>query len=119
MLDIKEIRKDYEGVKKAVERRGKGDFGLSNVPDLDRERRELLAKVEQMKNRQNIASKEIPKLKKKGLDTTEIMTKMKELSAEIKMLDSQVSDVEKKLKDTLLGILNVPDPRSPESKDIQ
>lgn len=117
MLDIKEIRKDYEGVKKAVERRGKGDFGLSNVPDLDRERRELLAKVEQMKNRQNIASKEIPKLKKKGLDTTEIMTKMKELSAEIKMLDSQVSDVEKKLKDTLLGIPNVPDPRSPEGKD--
>lgn len=117
MLDIKEIRKDYEGVKKAVERRGKGDFGLSNVPDLDRERRELLAKVEQMKNRQNIASKEIPKLKKKGLDTTEIMTEMKELSAEIKMLDSQVSDVEKKLKDTLLGIPNVPDPRSPEGKD--
>ena len=41
MLDIKEIRKDYEGVKKAVERRGKGDFGLSNVPDLDREKKEL------------------------------------------------------------------------------
>ena len=34
MLDIKRIREDYEGVKKAVELRGKGDFGLSNVVEL-------------------------------------------------------------------------------------
>ena len=32
MLDIKRIREDYEGVKAAVEKRCKGDFGLSKVP---------------------------------------------------------------------------------------
>ena len=51
MLDIKRIREDYEGVKAAVERRCKGDFGLSRDPELDEKRREDLAKVEQMKNR--------------------------------------------------------------------
>ena len=66
MLDIRRIREDYEGVKAAVERRCKGDFGLSRVPELDARRRELLVKVEQMKNRQNTVSKEIPKLKKAG-----------------------------------------------------
>ena len=53
MLDIKRIREDYEGVKAAVEKRCKGDFGLSKVPELDAKRREVLAEVEQMKNRQN------------------------------------------------------------------
>ena len=108
MLDIKRIREDYDNIKAAVERRCKGDFGLSAVPQLDAQRREILLKVEQMKNRQNTVSKEIPKLKKAGEDTTAIMAEMKELSAEIKELDAKVSEIEKELKDTLLGIPNAP-----------
>ena len=49
MLDIKRIREDYEGVKKAVESRGKGDFGIEDVKTYDLKRREILATVEQMK----------------------------------------------------------------------
>lgn len=113
MLDIKRIREDYEGVKAAVEKRCKGDFGLSRVPELDTERREILLKVEQMKNRQNTVSKEIPKLKKAGEDTTAIMAEMKELSAEIKELDAKLAEIEKELKDTLLGVPNTP------YKDVQ
>ena len=113
MLDIKRIREDYEGVKDAVEKRCKGDFGLSKVPELDAKRREVLAEVEQMKNRQNTVSKEIPKLKKAGEDTTAIMAEMKTLSAEIKELDGQLAEIEKELKDTLLGIPNTP------YKDVQ
>ena len=113
MLDIKRIREDYEGVKAAVEKRCKGDFGLSKVPELDAKRREALAEVEQMKNRQNTVSKEIPKLKKAGEDTTAIMAEMKTLSAEIKELDGQLAEIEKELKDTLLGIPNTP------YKDVQ
>ena len=110
MLDIKRIREDYENVKAAVERRCKGDFGLSRVPELDAKRREILVEVEQMKNRQNTVSKEIPKLKKAGEDTTAIMAEMKELSGKIKELDAQVADLEKELKDVLLGVPNTPNP---------
>ena len=103
MLDIKRIREDYEGVKAAVEKRCKGDFGLSKVPELDAKRREILVKVEQMKNRQNTVSKEIPKLKKAGEDTSAIMAEMKELSADIKELDGEVAEIEKQLKDVQIG----------------
>ena len=113
MLDIKRIREDYDNVKAAVEKRCKGDFGLSEVPGLDSQRREILLKVEQMKNRQNTVSKEIPKLKKAGEDTAAVMAEMKELSAEIKELDAKLTEIEKKLKDTLLGIPNTP------YKDVQ
>ena len=43
MLDIKRIREDFENVKKAVESRGQGDYGIDRVLELDKKRRETLA----------------------------------------------------------------------------
>ncbi|QIB67852.1 serine--tRNA ligase [Aminipila butyrica] len=117
MLDIKKIREDYEGVKASVERRGKGDFGLSSIPALDEKRREILAKVEVMKNKQNQDSKEIPKLKKEGKDTTALMTEMKALSDQIKELDAAVSGVEEELHQALLNVPNTPNPTVPMGED--
>ena len=110
MLDIKRIREDYEGVKAAVERRCKGDFGIENVVKFDERRREILLEVEQMKNRQNTVSKEIPKLKKAGEDTTAIMAEMKELSAKIKEMDAELAEVEAALQSALLNVPNTPNP---------
>lgn len=108
MLDIKKIREDFDGVKARVEFRGKGDFGIDNVKMFDEKRRALLADVETMKNRQNTVSKEIPKMKKAGEDTTEIMAEMKELSGKIKEMDGVLSEIEENLKITLLNIPNTP-----------
>ena len=108
MLDIKRIREDYEGVKAAVERRCKGSFGIENVVEYDEKRREILAEVELMKNKQNTVSKEIPKMKKAGEDTTAIMAEMKELSAKIKEMDGELAEVEAALKNALLNVPNTP-----------
>jgi len=117
MLDIRRIREDFENVKKAVESRQQGDFGLSEALKLDEKRRELLTVVEQKKNRQNQATKEIPRLKQEGKDTSGLMEEMKSLSDEIKALDAQVSEVEAALKDTLLRIPNAPGPDVQAGKD--
>ena len=108
MLDIKRIREDYEGCKAGVERRTKGSFGIENALPLDDKRRALLGEVEAMKNRQNVVSKQIPKMKKAGEDTSAIMAEMKELSLKIKELDQQVSQVEAELRDCLLNVPNIP-----------
>lgn len=113
MLDIKRIREDFDGVKKAVELRGKGDFGLEEVRMLDKRRREILAEVEQMKNHQKTTSKQIPVLKKAGEDITELMAELKKLSDDIKVLDSQVSETEAALREALLNVPNTP------YKDVQ
>ncbi|HHW95509.1 MAG TPA: serine--tRNA ligase [Mogibacterium sp.] len=113
MLDIKKIRENYEEVKAGVERRGKGDFGISELTDLDKQRREILAEVEALKNKQNVTSREVPKLKKEGKDTTAVFAEMKELSAKIKELDSAVDEVEKKIRERLMEIPNIP------YKDVQ
>ncbi len=113
MLDIRRIREDYEGVKKAVESRGKGDFGIDKVREYDLKRREILATVEKMKNEQKVKSKQIPVMKKNGEDTTQLMAEMKKLSDDIKELDGQVSEAEANLKEALLEVPNTP------YKDVQ
>ncbi len=117
MLDIKRIREDFDGVKAAVERRGKGDFGLDRVKELDEERRSILAEVEALKNKQNTTSREVPKLKKEGKDTTALFAEMKELSNKIKDMDGKVAEVEEELRDTLLGVPNTPNAEVPEGSD--
>ena len=111
MLDIKKIREDFDGVKAGVERRCKGDFGIDRVKELDAKRREALAEVEALKNKQNVTSREVPKLKKAGEDTTALFAEMKQLSARIKELDGEVSSIEEELRTVLLGIPNVPNPQ--------
>ena len=117
MLDIKRIRDNYEEVKAAVERRGKGDFGIERVRDLDIRRRAILAEVEALKNKQNVTSREVPKLKKAGEDTTALFAEMKQLSARIKELDAEVAEVEEELRGVLLGIPNTPNKDVPVGKD--
>lgn len=117
MLDIKRIREDFEGVKERVEYRGKGDFGIGDVKKYDEERRALLADVEAMKHRQKTVSKEIPKLKKAGEDTSAVMAEMKDLSMKIKEMDGKLSEVEEKLKNALLNVPNTPAEGVPFGKD--
>ena len=88
MLDIKRIREDFEGVKRAVESRGKGDFGIEDVRTYDLKRRELLQAVEQMKNEQKVKSKQIPVLKKEGGSTAALIAEMKELDRKSTRLNS-------------------------------
>ena len=113
MLDIKRIRENFDEVKAGVEKRCKGDFGIDKVRDLDIKRREVLAEVEALKNKQNVTSREVPKLKKAGEDTTALFAEMKKLSARIKELDGEVASIEEELRDLLLGIPNTP------YKDVQ
>lgn len=113
MLDIRRIRENYDEVKTLLEMRAKGDYGLARVAELDTNRRDLLARVEKMKNEQKVASKQIPELKKKGEDTTALMNEMKQLSEEIKVLDLQVSEIEIEMQESLLGIPNTPNPETP------
>ena len=107
MLDVKLLRTDFDAVKAALDKRNK-DYHLEQFVELDKTRRELIGQVEELKSKQNADSKEIPKLKKEGKDTTALMAEMKKLSDEIKELDAQVSEVDDKLTKFLLTVPNTP-----------
>ena len=116
MLDIKRIREDFEGVKKALDKRGK-KYDLDAFLTLDEKRRTLLQQVEELKNKQNTTSKQVPILKKEGKDTTELMAEMKELSEKIKGLDNEVREVDEEIKTLLYSIPNTPNEKVPNGVD--
>jgi len=112
MLDARELRSNFEEIKSGLARRGK-DYPLDTFLALDQKRRAILRQVEDMKARQNAASKEIPKLKKEGQDTTAIMQEMKALSDDIKAIEPEVRAIDEDIENLLLGIPNVPHPSVP------
>lgn len=113
MLDIKLIRTETEKVKKALSRR-KEVVDIDGLLELDGKRRELLFDAEQKKAQQNAVSKEIPKLKKEGKDTTEIFAKMKELSESIKADDEKIRELDEKIQTIMYTIPNIPNETVPD-----
>lgn len=116
MLDIKRIRENYECVKNALEKRGK-KYNLDAFLPLDEKRRSLLHQVEELKNKQNLTSKQVPILKKEGKDTTELMSEMKNLAEKIKVLDNDIRNVDEEIKNLLYSIPNTPNEKVPNGVD--
>lgn len=106
MLDIKRIRNNTDEVNELLARRG--DYSVNEVVELDSKRRELLAKAEEGKAKQNKVSKQIPMMKKEGKDVSELLKEMKELSNEVKEYSSKVSELEEKINTLILSIPNTP-----------
>jgi len=110
MLDIKLIRSNPEQIKEGAKKRCIDvDTLVDDILKIDEERREVTGKVEAMKAEQNVATKQIPVLKKEGKDVSQLMAEMKTLSDKIKECDSELSELEEKQKLLLLSLPNMPD----------
>ena len=107
MLDIKLLRSNPQKVQDAVKSRG-GELDLTEFAAIDKERREVLQKVEVLKNKQNTVSKQIPQLKKEGKDVAPIFAEMNEIKEQVKGLDAKVAELDEKLKNIVLTIPNIP-----------
>ncbi len=107
MLDVKLMRSNFDDVKNALAKRNK-DYHLENFMELDKNRRDLIQEVEELKNKQNIVSKQVPILKKEGKDVTSILEEMKGISDKIAALDTKVSALDEELETFLLHLPNTP-----------
>lgn len=116
MLDIKDIRNNYEFVKERLSVRGK-EYPLEELKTLDEKRREIIGVVEEKKAYQNEISKKIPMMKKEGKDTEEIFKEMKELSNEIKGFDEELKELDEKIREVILEIPNLPHESVPRGND--
>jgi len=116
MLDAKELRTNFDEVKNLLKKRGK-DFELEKFQELDKTRREVISEVEELKSRQNAASKQIPVLKREGKNTDAIMLEMKSLSEKVKELEPKQKEIDDSLEVFLLGIPNIPNPAVPDGAD--
>ena len=116
MIDIRKIREDASGVKKALSKRGQKGLGktIEELVALDEERRDSLAEVNTLKAKRNATSKQIGSMMKEGLSTDDIVTEMRELGDEVTILDTRIRELESKISDLLLIVPNIPHEEVPE-----
>ncbi|NLZ92988.1 MAG: serine--tRNA ligase [Firmicutes bacterium] len=118
MLDLKFVRENLEIVRKALHDKGEKS-SLDSFLQTDDMRRELLHKVEQLKNKRNTVSAEVARMKRTKEDASALIAEMREVSQSIKELDQKVREVEQELQEILLTLPNIPDVSVPvgESED--
>src|SRR5207244_1164483 len=86
---------------------------LDGFRALDKERRELITTNERRKAQRNKASEEIARLKKEKKNADALIAEMKQASDQIKELDARIDELDRKQRDLLLTIPNVPHPSVP------
>ncbi len=116
MLDMKFIRENPEKVKESLKNRNL-KLDIEDLLALDKQRRELLGEVEELKRQRNVASGEMAELVKQKQEISDKRLALKELSQKIKEKDTIVADVEQKIGKIQLTIPNIPHKSTPVGKD--
>lgn len=116
MLDIKFVRDHLDDVRQMLKNRN-NSFSLDGFAELEKNRRDILQKVERLKEKRNAASKEIAAMKKAGENADAAVSEMRAVGDEIAKLDAEVKETEAKLRDILLNIPNMPKADVPIGKD--
>lgn len=116
MLDLKLIRSNPDKIKEMLINR-KNDLDLSVFESIDKDRRENLSRLESLRYQRNKVSDEIAAMKKIGKDASAVIAVMKKVSAEIKELETGLSEIQEKLDNIIMVIPNVPDESVPVGTD--
>ncbi|AEV17345.1 serine--tRNA ligase [Geobacillus sp. G4] len=108
MLDVKILRTQFEEVKEKLMQRGGDLTNIDRFEQLDKDRRRLIAEVEELKSKRNDVSQQIAVLKREKKDAEPLIAQMREVGDRIKRMDEQIRQLEAELDDLLLSIPNVP-----------
>ncbi len=118
MLDLETIRKQPDLIKDRLRLR-KEDYVefVDKILEFDGKRRDILKELESLRAERNRLSKEIGKLRSQGQNTESTEARVREIREKIERLEDELSEVEGKLKNTMLLLPNLPHEKVPFGKD--
>jgi len=116
MLDLKFVRENIELVRKAVENKNE-TADVDKIVELDKKRREIIGKVEELKAIRNKVSEQIARKKKNKEDASADIAEMKEVGQKVADLDGELRSVMEALNYHLIRIPNIPHPDVPVGPD--
>ena len=108
MLDIKFIRENPEIVRQAMTNRQEKSSPLDEILQIDGERRQKMAELEDLRRNRKQASRE------RQADAAE---EGRALRTKVRDIEETVKDLDVKLNELLLRLPNIPDARVPIGKD--
>lgn len=118
MLDLNYVRENLQAVRIALNNRGVPAAVLDDFANADEERRRLIAESDQLNARRNAASREIGALLKEGKhDEAEARRRqVNELKEQIASLERFRDEAEKKMRELLGTLPNIPHESVPVGK---
>ncbi len=119
MLELRFIRENIDLVRRKTMHRGLDPELIDRFAAIDAKRLALLGEAEELKNRRNTVSRDIAGLKKRSDHKTAepLIREMREVSARIKTLDTELAEIQEQLNDIVLSIPNLCDDSVPEGND--
>ncbi|MBM4144989.1 MAG: serine--tRNA ligase [Nitrospira sp.] len=116
MLDARFVRENIDLVKKSLGDRN-STLPLEEFLGFEEQRRILLKEAEELRNKRNVVSEEIGKLKTRKQDASKLIEEMKGVSDKIRELDEKIRILEENTNEFLLNVPNIPDKTVPVGKD--
>ena len=116
MLDPKILRENPDKIRKMLNDRNV-DFPLDDLIKLDKERRDLIIKTDELRKKRNEISIEIAKRKKTNQDATSLIEQMQETSQTLTNLETVQTQTESRYTKLALTIPNLVDESVPIGKD--
>jgi seryl-tRNA synthetase len=113
MLDIKNLRDNYKGIKLSLKKRGY-DLDEASFKSLDDYRKELQIEVENLQAERKKLSSEFGKLKASGEETSDLKKVIDKKNFDLEKKDSELQEVLKNLNNILLDMPNIPHHSVPE-----
>ncbi|MFT8363815.1 MAG: serine--tRNA ligase [Sporolactobacillus sp.] len=117
MLDMKFLRDNYDEIQHKLTKRGEDLSDFKKFPELDEKRRELISRAEVLKATRNEVSANVAAKKRAKEDADALIQSMREVSAAIKALDTELHTVEDELHQVMLSIPNIPHESVPVGAD--
>lgn len=117
MIDIRLLRDFPERIKENLEKRNINNFPLDELLDLEKKRRESIAKNQKLKEERNKISFEISAAKRSGADSQQLISQMKLTSDAITENDKKTASFESRVQELLSMLPNFADPGVPAGKD--
>ncbi len=113
MLDLRLLAQDPENFARRLARRGKG-IDLDPLFALDRRRRELIQRGDDLRHRKGKAEDAMKTADKKSAEFTTFRDEMRTVASEIKVVEESLKVVEAELADKALYLPNLPDDAVPD-----
>jgi seryl-tRNA synthetase len=118
MLDIRLIREKPDFVRERLATRGGGDEAkIDELLRVDAKRRKAETELQRLQSERNRLSQEIGVKKSRGEATDDLDSNVREIGAQIVVLNSRANLLDDQQRDLLLEISNLPHPSVPIGKD--
>jgi len=115
MHDLGWFRANLDAVAERLATRGT-TLPLDEFRALDQRRRAAITEAEQLRAEQNLISRDIPRLRKEGVDTTEVQQRSRSMGDRVAALNKVVDELDSEFREMLAGVPNIPHESVPVGK---